>query len=63
MARHKDPVVAEVKRARRRVSRRLMEADRKGRLREELQAMHRRAEQALRDAAARAKAARKRAQA
>ncbi len=55
--------MAEVKRARRKVSRRLTEADRKGRLREELQAMHRRAEQALRDAAARAKAARKRAQA
>ena len=63
MARHRDPIMAEVKRARRRVSRRLMEADRKGLLREELQAMHSRAEQALRDAAARAKAARKRAQA
>jgi hypothetical protein len=51
-----------MKRARGRVAKRLMAADRKGRLREELQAMARRAREALRAAGARVKA-RKRAQA
>ena len=41
MARHKDRVVAEIKRVRRKVSTRLMKAHRQGRLPEELRAFER----------------------
>lgn len=50
MARHKDPVVAEVKKVRRELSRRLMAAHRKGRLHEELLTLEREGERAYRDA-------------
>lgn len=62
MAGYKDPVVAEVKRIRRKLAERLIRARRKGRVREELKAMEKRAHQALREAAQRAKARGKRAQ-
>jgi len=50
MARYKDPVVAQVKRIRRDLSRRLMAAHRKGRLHEELLSMGREGEHAYREA-------------
>jgi hypothetical protein len=51
MAGHKDPVVAEVKKIRRELSRRLMAAHRKGRLHEELLALEREGMRAYREAA------------
>ena len=47
MARYKDPVVAEIKTIRHKISRRLAEADKKGRLLAELRAIDRRADQVL----------------
>lgn len=54
MARHKDRVVAEVKRVRRKVSKRLMKAHRQGRLREEVRAFEREGMALLREAVGRA---------
>lgn len=50
MARPKDLIVAEVKRIRRQISKRLMEAHRKGRLHEELVSLEREGERAFREA-------------
>jgi hypothetical protein len=50
MARHKDRVVAEIKRVRRKVSNRLMKAHRQGRLREELRAFEKAGMDLLREA-------------
>jgi hypothetical protein len=50
MARHHDAVVAEVKKVRRQLSRRLMEARRRGRLHEELLAQGREGLRAYREA-------------
>lgn len=50
MARYDDPVVAELKKVRRGISRRLMKAHRQGRLHEELTAMEREGERAYREA-------------
>jgi len=50
MARPKDPLVADVKRIRRKISKRLMEAHRRGRLHEELLSMERQGERVCRDA-------------
>ncbi len=58
MARHKDPIVAEVKRIRRRISKRLMEADRKGRLHEAMRELERRGEALLEEAVGPVKARR-----
>lgn len=49
MARYRDPVVAEVKKVRRELSRRLMKAHRHGRLHEELMAMDREGAKAYRE--------------
>lgn len=51
MARPKDPVVADVKRIRKKLSKRLMAAHRRGQLHEELLAMGRQAERSFRGAA------------
>ena len=50
MARYKDPVVAQVKKVRRELSRQLMAAHRKGKLHEEIKAMEREGERAYREA-------------
>lgn len=50
MARHRDRVVAEVKRIRRKISRRLMAAHRKGRLHEAVRELERKGDQLLREA-------------
>ena len=50
MARPKDSTVADVKRIRRKISKRLMAAHRQGRLHEELVAMGRKGESAYREA-------------
>jgi hypothetical protein len=50
MARAKDLIVADVKRVRREISRRLLAARRGGRLHEELTALEREGERACRDA-------------
>jgi len=50
MARAKDPLIADVKRIRRKISRRLMDAHHRGRLHEELLAMERQGERAYREA-------------
>ncbi|HLY73744.1 MAG TPA: hypothetical protein VKU80_06455 [Planctomycetota bacterium] len=50
MARAKDPLIADVKRIRRKISRLLMEAHRHGRLHEELKAMERQGERAYKEA-------------
>lgn len=50
MARYRDPVVAEVKRIRRKLSRRLMQAHRRGKLHEELKALEREGQRAYREA-------------
>lgn len=50
MARYKDPVVAEIKKIRRKISKRLADADKKGRLYAELRAMDRHADQVLEEA-------------
>jgi hypothetical protein len=47
MARYKDPVVAEVKKIRHKISKRLAEAHRKGRLYQELRAIDRHADQVM----------------
>jgi hypothetical protein len=59
MARTKDRSLVEVKKIRRKLSARLMKAHRAGRLDQELQAMDRRADQAMREAAVRGKARRR----
>ncbi|MBI2899859.1 MAG: hypothetical protein HYY17_06725 [Planctomycetes bacterium] len=49
MARHEDPVVADVKRIRRKISRKLAAAMKKGRLYEEILKMDREADEILRN--------------
>ncbi len=63
MAGHKDPVVAQVKRIRRKISRELMTAHRRGKLHEAMRALEREGIEALKEASKRAKPARKRARA
>ena len=63
MARAKDRTLAEVKRIRRQLSARLMKAKRKGKLHQEMLALHAEAKEFLRDAARKARAPRGRKQA
>ena len=58
MARHRDPVVSEVKRIRRRISKRLMEEDRKGRLHQAVRELEHRGEALVEEAVGPAKARR-----
>lgn len=55
MARHKDPVVAEIKRIRRKLSKRYAAAYKKGRLYQELLKMEREADAILRNGGRRAR--------
>ncbi len=59
MARTRDRSLAEIKAIRRKLSARLMKAHKAGRLDQEMRAMDRRADEAMREAAARAKARRR----
>jgi len=63
LAGSKDPVVAQVKRIRRKLSRKLMAAHRKGKLHEAMRALEREGIEALKEAGKRSKPARKRARA
>ena len=50
MARTKDLIVADVKRVRRKISKRLMDAQRRGKLHDEIAALERKGERACREA-------------
>ncbi len=60
MARTKDRTLTQVKKTRSKLAARLMKAKRKGRLRDEMRAVHDEAQQFLREAQQRARAARRR---